>query len=292
MYDWTPLKGNSFVIDCPSKIGVVRTDDGHACLIDSGNDKSAARKTKALLDEHGLAVDAIFNTHSHADHIGGNRTWQTQTGCAVYAPPMECDFVRHPVYEPTFLYGGFPPQALRHKFLMAPESDAVLLTEEVLPEGWRLLPLPGHSLNMTGFLTPDRVAYIADSLSSTSTLQKYGIGVIHDVAAYLQTLETLKTLDADLFVPSHAAVTDDIAPLADINAAQVHRIAEVIVSLCAAPHGFDELLASLFETFGLQMSMEQYVLVGSTVRSYLAWLVDTGALAFVPEPTALRWVRK
>lgn len=291
MYEWLPLKGNSFVIDCPAKIGVVKTADGQAVLIDSGSDKSAARKVRGHLDAQGLTLRAIYNTHSHADHIGGNHTLQTATDCAIFAPPMECDFVRHPVYEPAFLYGGFPPQALRHKFLMAQESRASELTEKALPDGWELIPLPGHSLNMVGFRTPDDVVYLADCLSSEATLDKYGIGVIYDVEAYLQTLEYVKTMNAALFVPSHAAVTDDIAPLADRNIAQVHRVTEAIVAACAQPLGFDELTAALFDAFGLRMSAEQYVLVGSTVRSYLAWLTDRGTLTLDIAPNALRWVR-
>ena len=37
---------------------------------------------------------------------------------------------RHPVLEPSFLYGGYPPKDLRHKFLLAQESDAAELTAE------------------------------------------------------------------------------------------------------------------------------------------------------------------
>ena len=39
------------------------------------------------------------------------------------------------------------------------------------------------------------------------------------------------------------------------------------------------------------MSFEQYVLVGSTVRSYLAWLKDTGRLTTLFEDGWMRWAR-
>ena len=35
----------------------------------------------------------------------------------------------------------------------------------------------------------------------------------------------------------------------------------------------------MFDEYSLVMNFEQYVLVGSTVRSYLAWLKDQGALS-------------
>jgi hypothetical protein len=37
------------------------------------------------------------------------------------------------------------------------------------------------------------------------------------------------------------------------------------------------------------MNFEQYVLVGSTVRSYLAWLKDTGRLNALFENNMLLW---
>lgn len=46
----------------------------------------------------------------------------------------------------------------------------------------------------------------------------------------------------------------------------------------AKPRSHAALRQRLFEEYGLTMNFEQYVLVGSTVRSYLAWLKDTGRL--------------
>jgi hypothetical protein len=39
------------------------------------------------------------------------------------------------------------------------------------------------------------------------------------------------------------------------------------------------------------MSFEQYALVGSTVRSYLAWLLDTGRVTAQFENNLLLWAR-
>ena len=39
------------------------------------------------------------------------------------------------------------------------------------------------------------------------------------------------------------------------------------------------------------MDLEQYVLVGSTVRSYLSWLKDTGKMEAVFEDSKLLWKR-
>ena len=291
MYELIQVSERDYYIQSPAKIGLVRLNDSDVCLIDSGNDKDAGRKLRQILDANKWHLTAIYNTHSNADHIGGNQYLQRQTGCRVYAPGIDCAFTRRPILEPSFLYGGFPPGDLRHKFLMAQESDARELTQDVLPEGFALIPLPGHFFDMVGFRTPDDTVYLADCLSSRETLEKYRIGFIYDVAAYLKTLETVKRMQAKQFVPSHAPACSEIASLAQHNMDQVLEIAERIVGICAEPLCFEAVLQRLFSDYGLDMNFEQYVLVGSTVRSYLAWLRDTGRLQVLFENSMLLWQR-
>ncbi len=289
MYELIQISEHDYYIQSPAKIGLVKLNDTEVCLVDSGNDKDAGRKVRKLLDEHEWTLKAIYNTHSNADHIGGNKYLQGQTGCKIYAPGIECDFTRHPILEPSLLYGGYPCKDLRHKFLLAQESGVEYLTKETLPEGFELIPLPGHFFDMAGFRTPDDTVYLADCLSSRETLDKYQIGFIYDVAAYLNTLEKVKTLKARLFVPAHAEAAEDITELAQYNIDKVNEIADKIVSLCKEPLGFEVILQRLFTEYGLVMNFEQYVLVGSTVRSYLAWLKDTGRLNVVFEKNLLLW---
>ena len=292
MFELVQVSENCYYIQSPAKIGLVRLNDQDVVLIDSGNDKDAGRKVRQILDANRWKLKAIYNTHANADHIGGNKYLQTQTGCRIYVPGIDCEFTRNPVLEPSFLYGGYPPKDLRHKFLMAQGSDAEYLTKEALPEGFEAIPLPGHFLDMVGFRTPDDVVYLADCLSSRETLEKYRIGFIYDVAAYLQTLETVKTMQAKLFIPAHAAVTDSIAELAQVNIDQVNEIADRILTLCETPCCFEELLHRLFDAYALTLNFEQYVLVGSTVRSYLAWLRDAGKLDVSFENNRMLWSRK
>ena len=291
MFELIQVAERTFYIQSPAKIGLVKLGDGEVCLIDSGNDKDAGRKVRQVLDANGWKLTAIYNTHANADHIGGNQYLQRQTGCRVYAPGIDCGFTRHPVLEPAFLYGGYPCKDLRHKFLMAQPSDALELTPDVLPEGFGMIPLPGHFFDMVGFRTPDDVVFLADCLSSRETLDKYQIGFIYDVGAYLDTLEAVKAMEAKVFVPSHAAATEEIAGLAQYNIDKVRQIAARIVDLCAEPLCFEEILKKLFDAYDLRLNIEQYVLVGSTVRSYLAWLKDAGRLRCLFEDNRMLWQR-
>lgn len=300
MYELKKVGENSFYIDCPAKIGVVRKGGTsiHTCgigasgdvwLIDSGSDKDAAKKVKQAIEPMNWKVQAIYNTHSHADHIGGNKYFQDQTGCKIYAPGLERSFTEAPILEPMYLYGAMPMKELQNKFLCAKESVAEPLTKEALPDGWEMIPLPGHSFDMVGFRTPDNVVYLADALSSAEVLEKYKVGFLCDVGAYLETLERVKTMEAAMFVPSHAEATENITPLAELNIKTTLAVAEKIESFCASTKTFEEIVKATFDSYGLTMSLQQYVLLGSTIKAYLTWLRSQGRVDFEFTDNKMIW---
>ncbi len=292
MYELIQVSEHDYYIDCPAKIGLVRIGENEVALIDSGNDKDAGKKVLKILNANGWQLKALYNTHSHADHIGGNHFLQEKTGCRVFAPGMECVYTVKPELESMGLYGGFPFRELQNKFLMAQPSDAAPLTAAVLPEGWEIIRLPGHSFDMVGFKTAEGTVYAADSVSSEETLNKYGIGYMWHPGKALESLEMLKTVNGNVFVPSHAAVTDSMDALADINIAAIEQVKECIAGLCKTPISFEELLKALFDRYTLTMSAQQYVLIGSTVRSYLSWLYETGKVTFEFKDNRMLWQKK
>lgn len=292
MYELINVRGNTFYIESPAKIGLVKLDEKNVCLIDSGNDKDAGRKVRQILDANGWNLKAIYNTHSNADHIGGNNFLQSRTGCSIYAKGTECDFTNHPILEPAFLYGGFPLKELNHKFILAQESTCEPLDSDKLPEGFEIIDLPGHFFDMVGFRTGDDVVFLADCLSSKETLNKYKIGFIYDVEKYLDTLEKVKKMKAAIFVPSHAAATEDIVPLCDYNISSVNEIADKICDMCKEPVCFENLLKKLFDEYSLIMNFQQYVLVGSTVKSYLTYLKNSGRIDAEFKDNMLLWRNK
>lgn len=292
MYELVQAGPRSYYINCPAKIGVFQIDRTRVCLIDSGNDKDAGRKVRQILDREGWNLHAIVNTHSNADHIGGNHYLQQQTGCRIYAKGVEAAFTNHPELEPAFLYGGYPFKDLRHKFLMAQESQVSDLSamdgDEALRE-LELIPLPGHFFEMTGVRTPDNTLFLADCLSSRATLDKYKVSFLYDVASYLETLDKVMEMQADIFIPAHAEAADSIKELALYNKECVQEIAEKLMELCEAPQTFDSVLKAIFDHYGLTMTFQQHVLVGSTVRSYLSWLKDTGKIKAYVEENRMYW---
>lgn len=269
----------TYYIKNPTNIGIYRVDEENVVLIDSGNDKDAGKKILKLVEGQGFKVQGIINTHSHADHIGGNRLIQERTGCEIYAPGVERCFVEYPVLEPSFLYGGYPFGDLRNKFLMAKESRARDVAEG-LPAGLEYFPLGGHSFDMIGVRTPDGVVFLADALCSEETIRKYHLFYLYDVKAHLDTLRRLAGLQGKLFIPSHCEATEDLGPLLALNIEKVREIMEVVQDCCGNGAGFEEILAAVFGHYGLTMNTNQYVLVGSTVKSYLSCLCQEGRVQY------------
>lgn len=289
MFELNRVGEKTYYINCPAKIGIYKVNDTEVYLIDSGNDKDAGKKVSKILNENGWRLKGIINTHSNADHIGGNKYLQQQTGCKIFAAGIEAAFTRYPILEPSFLYGGYPCKDLWHKFLLASESDVCEITDDDFPKELEVILLRGHFFDMIGIRTPDNVVFLADCISGKSTLEKYQISFIYDVAEYLNTLDTVETMEAAVFVPAHSDVTNDITSIVQFNRQKVFAIANDIQSILKTPMCFEELLKRLFDEYGLTMNFEQYVLAGSTVRSYLSWLKDNGKLDAAFENNMLLW---
>lgn len=291
MYELIQISNHAYYMDCPSKAGLIHIGDGNVVAIDSGNDKTAGKKLLKILNENNWNLQAIYNTHFHADHIGGNKYLQDKTGCKAYASGTERELAANPILEPSLLYGGFPFKELHHKFLLAQKSDIELLTHDKLPKGIEVIPLPGHTFNMVGFRTDEEIVYLADSLSSQEALDKYKINVIWDISKYLETLEKIKAMQGKLFVPSHAAPTENIVPLAQHNIECVLDVADKIEQLTVEPITFEVLLQKMFEIYKLTMTTQQYVLIGCTLRSYLSWLYECGRVTYLFEDNRMLWRR-
>lgn len=289
MYELVWVGENTYYIEAPAKVGVYDQGDGKVCLIDSGSDKDAAKKILRILDEKDWKLDRILCTHSHADHIGGNHYLQEKTGCHIYAAGVDRAIAEHPILEPTMLFGACPPKSLRNKYLMAKESVVEPMTEEALPTGLTMLRLDGHAMAMTAFHTDDDIWFVADALISEDVLKKHPVSYLFDVESYLNSLESLSQLQGRLFIPSHADPMEDIVPLVQLNREKALELMELIVALCRVGMDVDGLLGKVFDHYKISLDLSQYVLSGSTIRSYLSYLFDQGRLRVDISDNRLFW---
>jgi glyoxylase-like metal-dependent hydrolase (beta-lactamase superfamily II) len=289
MYELIQITDHNYYVDSPTKVGIYESAPGNVWLIDSGSDKDAGKKVWKHIQEQGWTVEGILLTHAHADHVGGAKLLMERSGCRAFANGRECCFARYTTLEPALLYGGYPPNALRNKFLVAAAIPCEDIGDAPLPEGMKIYELSGHSPEMCGVRTPEGVFYCGDVVSSAATLEKYHINYIFDVREALDCLEGLPLVDARWFLPAHAALTTEILPLAKLNRDKLLEIIDAILCICRRPTGFEDILATLVSHYGLKLDFNQYVLVGSTVRSYLAYLLDMDRLRAAFTENRMLW---
>lgn len=278
----------TYYIKNATNIGIYKINENDIYLIDTGNDKEAGRKILKIINEQDWNIKGIISTHSNADHIGGNKMIQDRTNCPIFACGIEKCFTQYPILEPSFLYGGYPFKDLKHKFLLAKESNVTSI-ENNLPNGLEYFSLKGHFFDMIGIKTSDNVYFLADSLFSSETITKYHLFFIYDVKEFLNTLNFLATLDGNLYIPSHCEATNDISSLIESNRKKVNEILETIHSACKQELTFEEILKYVFDTYKLEMNANQFVLVGSTIKSYLSYLYDENKICYEFKDNKMLW---
>jgi len=283
------IAGQVHYVPNPVNICVVYTKDS-AVLVDSGIDENFARELCRLLEK---PAKFLINTHSHADHCGGNAFLKDKFSVHVLAPEIERQIIESPILEPFYLFGAAPPKELQTKFLMAKpcrvdetlEPGTLTLQDVTLS----IVPLGGHSPNQVG-VAVDKVLFCADALFSKGAIEKYKMFVVYDVKNFLQTLDLLERSKYDFFLPSHGDLTGDITELLNLNRKVVENVSNEILKLLKTPRTFDELLTKLLNGFNIEVkNLVQYVLYRSTVHAYLSYLSDEGYVERDLVASSLLW---
>ncbi len=290
-YILTQLSNHTYYFAARSNIGVYE-ENGEVLLIDSGSDKEAGRQVMKFVKQQKWEIKLIINTHSNADHIGGNAFIQKRTGCRIAATELETPFINHPFFEPSFLNGGYPHKRLQNKFLLAAPSqvtDIIPDSGPILDTPLEALSLPGHFLQMIGVQTPDSVLFTADALIPEEIVNKYHIFYLYDIRSHLATLSMLKERENIQFVPSHGVPVRSITEMADVNIAKIMEIAEQIRDICRVPKTAEELLELLCSRYGLELNGNQYVLLLSTIRAYLAYMLEEKIVEIIYNKGRMEW---
>jgi glyoxylase-like metal-dependent hydrolase (beta-lactamase superfamily II) len=282
---------------------LIEGSDKQLILIDSGLDATNARKALRPFLETGYTLHAIINTHSHADHIGGNAELVRRTGCKVWAPPLEAPFIRFPQLEPIGLYGGvMPPAAMQVKFLQAEPTPAVLelpmapATIELAGVPMALIPTPGHALQQAA-ISVDGILIAADALFMPGQIERHPILFLVDVAAYLHTLDGLAERTERLLVPGHGELIDrregedPLPAILEANRAAVRRLQDLIQEcLGGGALTAEALLGQLFARLAKEQKGEpQYHLDRAAINAHLTYAGAQGRTEVIFSD-GLRWI--
>ncbi len=260
---------NVYVLEGAVNIGII-VDHGAAILVDTGLGDTGVRKVRRWLAENGIDAIGIINTHSHADHFGGNSFLVKKfPDIKVFAPEIEDAFIRYPLLEPAFLYGAYPPEELMTGFLMAEPSPVheTLLEGELKIGGIELeiISIPGHSFNQMGVIYKN-VFFVADALFVPDLIDKYRILFFVDFEMWVETLEKLKNFESYRIVLGHRTWGGSISQLVDINLKHLEEIRGT-VSNCM-PDPFD----CVFKRLNIPDDPVSRALAGTSIKAVMKTL--------------------
>lgn len=278
---------NSYCLDDALSIGVYLDESTkEAILIDSGIDKTKIHSIKKSIPRD-YKIGAIINTHSHADHCGGNAKVQADNPAVrIFATKFEQGFIETPSHEPHgFNCLAEPFQELQNKFLCAEASRVTDIIDysdhEIVinDKSFRIITLPGHSAGMIGVITPDNVFYCGDAAFGATTFRKHGVLFYSNITDTLASLSKMIRIVTEQllngFVFYHGG-SESVANVSNILEQHIEKIlatqSRIKEFIETQPRSIDELTGLVIREFSVPANIVQFSLTQSCVRAYLVAL--------------------
>lgn len=286
----TQISGNTYYIPGPVNCGVHVRDGGQCTVIDTGGDGQSGKNIGKILREHNLTLTAIINTHSHADHYGGNARLVRETGAPVYAPEFEAAVIENPSLEPFYLYSAAPIKELQGKFLQGKPSrvSRIIRPGETVDE-IEVVDLAGHAPGQIGAATPDGVLFTADAYFAVDILAKYFVPYFADVGGARETLARLGAAGYAYYVPGHGKLATDIKEVAAANKERLDRIAGYLLDCLTQPQTKEELIQKAVNDFQIALNPAQFFLTAAALSAHLSYLANRGDIGFAFERGRMLW---
>ena len=274
MYELHHLKGNTYYIDGKTNCGVYKLNDNNDVLLfDCGMDTDG-KYIYETLENAGMHITHLLFSHCHADHAGGWKFIYEKTHCKMIASKVERGFFRDAKLDLGFLYGGYPLDEYDSRLMHIDSNDEIYALDEI-PEGVEFFHLPGHHYGMIGIRTSDDVYFVADTLGSIDLVERAHILLIYDVKGYLESLDFVKSLEGKIVVPSHSEVSTHITPVVEYNRSNIFDIIDILLDYLKEEHNCTECTSYIFDYFKLKITYNKYMLILSTIRSYLSYLSNS-----------------
>lgn len=293
----TKIKGNTYYINAPTNIGVYVFKNKNCLLVDSGKDSGAARKIDEVLKQNGLHPKYIINTHHHLDHCGGNAYFkEAYPGSLVYTSHKEKLPMENPHLYPFSLFGASAIKELHR-------SNKEFIVDYTLEEGenkindekFEIISLKGHTIELIGVITHEKVCFLGDSIFSLEILEKYSLPYLYDINLEKETLNKLKEVDADYFVISHSnsvLAKEEFLPVIDKNLSNIEEYENQILDLLDQPLTREDILENLAVINELSMDFNKYHINFSAISAFVAYLYNKNLLEYSIEDGKLYYFKK
>ncbi len=275
---------------------VILKKDTDAVLIDTGQDKNYGRDLRKACDSLGVTPKAIINTHSHADHYGGNDYLLRQFDVPVYAPAFEASIMASPYLEPVYLFNGAKPLSeLMSKWLLAKASkvDYALTAGNLNLIGLELqvIDTSGHAHCQMSLICDD-VLIAADALFGKNVLDKYPLPFGQDVKRQIESMNSLAALDVAWVLPGHGEPSQNLKQMAADNLLVIENAATIILDKCQSSTT-EEVLAASCHALNISMNdIPRYYLNLCVISAYLSYLREENKVGTELNGNRLLWSKQ
>lgn len=243
------LCGGTYILDGKTAlIPLYRINDTDIILLDTGLAHGDREDLSALLEANHFCVRGIICTHAHYDHTGNARFLQQKYHCLVAMPEWEAGIAASPeafrANYHSFSYGQcrafFEEEWVKADVLIP--QDANNFTFCAI--NFSIIPLFGHTVGQIGVVTPDNVAYLADSVIDAETLAHFKLPTMMDVAQDIATKNTLQALNCNAYILAHKKVVTDLGMQIEANLAHIGRTEAEMVGCLRGGMSKSEWLAA------------------------------------------------
>jgi len=230
----------------------------------------------------GCTIDRLAITHGHADHFSAASVLREQ-GATVVAARDDAMLVENPDINIRGMFSWARPGDI----LVSKLFKGVPCKVDALIEDWRdrratPVPLPGHTMGHTGFLTRDGVLFTGDALYLEPLWARHPLPYAIDPDLVASSLEAIRAVEFDWLVPGHGFLVDREAALGhiDFHLAQIEELEGWLLEALETPRTTEQVIALVSANLGLSDNPAQYWLAVTTVKGYLGDLLSRKLLEF------------
>lgn len=285
------VKGQTYVFNVGSNVGVYVTGKDSCVLIDAGAGANAGDQIWTALTAEGLKPEGVILTHAHLDNCSGAAQLRKE-GAMVYASMTDAQNLGSPNRAVGPIIGGkaqpapTPPGGLTVTIPVGVDRKLMPNTAFSAKNGkpLQLLDLAGHTKGQLGVVTPDGVCFMADAVASRAQLAREPVFELADPAAYRRSLDLLQRGKTTEFVPTHGPVYDfSIADEIRFNRMQLALVEEAVLTHLRYPYTVEELAALLLATFAMDESVTHLAMVTQTANALVNDLKKTNKVKNIHE---------
>ena len=275
------VKGNTYcIVTGYSRLPVYKLDEKNVIMIDSGLPREWAG-IEQCLDREELFVKAVITSHYHPDHIGNHLALRRKYGAKLYLSPFAANAKADPMNLLGSMVGITTYRQVKKHFGESFIPDFLIdwNAPTVEAEGvvFQILQLPGHCPEHMGFITPDNVGYVADTVLSKNIIEHLRSTFTTCVELELASKEKLTQLQCDKYIVAHNAVCDSITELALQNRDHMLDRLALLEDIACEYMDLDTLIARFLEvTNNVPDSVRKVAGTRHNLIPLVDYLMDTG----------------